>query len=89
MINEGILLADSIFFDNAALNLENHEKAEIRMDQKIVKEVKKITNRGSFLSENSFISLFYETFINRRTVETLSGTFFKGDFLRNHSELRL
>lgn len=89
LTNEGVLTADSIFFDNAALDVENHKESEIKARQKIEGEIKNFTNRGSFLSENSFISLFFESFINRGTVDTLSGTFFTGNTLRNYRELTL
>ena len=87
--NKGTLSADSIIFENTKLKIKNEENAIIKAAKKIEGEVKSFENKGNFLSENSFISLFFETFINRGQLGASNGVIFSGTTLRNYGELIL
>lgn len=87
--NKGTLSADSIIFENAKLKIKNEENAIIKAAKKIEGEVKSFENKGYFLSEGSFISLFFETFINRGQLGAPNGVIFSGTTLRNYGELVL
>lgn len=87
--NKGILSAASIIFESEKLKIKNEENATIKATKKIEGEVESFENNGSFLSEGSSISLFFETFINRGQVGALNGVIFSGTTLRNYGELGL
>ena len=87
--NKGTLSADSIIFENTKLEIKNEENAIIKAAKKIEGEVKSFENKGYFLSKDSFISLFFETFINRGQLGASNGVIFSGTTLRNYGELIL
>ncbi len=89
IVNEGSLVADTLSFDDTEAIITNAPAALIKTAHEMKGRVKSVDNLGTIVSEHSFISLMFDTFVHRGKLKAAKGVSFIGKVFRNYSDLSL